>query len=155
MVPEAVTGDDIPDGGGHEELDAAATDALQSLLDGLGDIALSGAPEDEEAQPKLADETSGGTFDTETIPLFDEEALDQLRSAIGDEVYLQMLKLVPGESTRLLSDIQWALGAGDLSTARRYAHDLMGMAGNYAARKKSAGLERAIEETQRWLEKSA
>ncbi len=82
-----------------------------------------------------------------------------------------MLKLVPGESDRLLSEIQWALGKGDLSTARQYAHSLKGMAGNYAAtriaaaahafeiealtldaaRKKTSGLERVIEETQQWL----
>ena len=200
VVPEAVTVDDIPDGsgpdgggpdgggpdgggpdgggpdgGGHEELNAAATHALRSLLDGLGDIALSGAPEDEGAQPGLEAETSGGTFDTETVPLFDEEALDQLRGAMGHEVFHQMLKLVPGESVRLLSDIQWAMGKGDLSTARQYAHSLRGMAGNYAAtriaavarefdfetqtldaaKEKTTALEQAIEETRQWIEESA
>ncbi len=159
----------------HEELDATATDALQSLLGGLGDIAPSGAPEDGEAQPKLADETSGGAFDTETVPLFDEEALDPLRGAMGGEVFHQMLKLVPGESARLLSDIQWVLGKGDLTTARQYAHSLEGMAGNYAAtriaaaarefdfetqsldaaKEKSAALEQVIEETRQWIEESA
>ncbi len=175
VVPEAVTVDDIPDGGGHEELDAAATEALRSLLDGLGDIALSGAPEDEAAQPNLEAETSDRTFDTETVPLFDEEALDQLRGAMGGEVFHQMLKLVPGESARLLSDIQWALGKGDLPTARQYAHSLRGMAGNYAAtriaavagefdfetqtldaaKEKTTALEQAIEETRHWIEESA
>ena len=77
----------MSDGGGHEELDAAATDALQSLLDSLGEITPSGVPGDEEAQPKLADETSGGAFDTETVPLFDEEALDPLRGAMGAKFF--------------------------------------------------------------------
>ncbi len=175
VVPEAVTVDDIPDGGGHEELDAAATDALQSLLDDLGDITPPGAPEDEEAQPSEDAESVCHEGDAETVPLFDEEALDQLRGAIGDEVFHQMLKLVPGESERLLSDIQRALGEGDLATARQYAHSLKGMASNYAAtriaavarefefeaqtldaaREKTASVERAIEETQQWLDKSA
>lgn len=86
-----------------------------------------------------------------------------------------MLKLVPGESARLLSDIQWALGKGDLSTARQYAHSLRGMAGNYAAtriaavagefdfetqtldaaKEKTTALEQAIEETRHWIEESA
>ena len=86
-----------------------------------------------------------------------------------------MLKLVPGESARLLSDIQWALGTGDLSTARQYAHSLKGMAGNYAAariaaaarefdletqtldaaKEKTAALEQAIDETRQWIEQSA
>ncbi len=94
VVPEAVdTVDGIPDGGGHEELDATATGILRSLLDGLGDITPSGAPEDEEAQLELEDGTSGGTFDTEAVPLYDEKALDQLRDAIGDEVFHQMLQM--------------------------------------------------------------
>ncbi len=86
-----------------------------------------------------------------------------------------MLKLVPGESERLLSDIQRALGRGDLATARQHAHSLKGMASNYAATRiatvarelefeaqtldaaweKTASVERAIEETQQWLDKSA
>lgn len=95
VVPEAVdTVDGILDDGGHEELDAAATGTLRSLLDGLGDITPSGVPEDEEAQLELEGETSGGTFDTEAVPLYDEKALDRQRDAIGDEVYHQMLQLV-------------------------------------------------------------
>ena len=86
-----------------------------------------------------------------------------------------MLKLVPGESARLLSDIQWALGKGDLTTARQYAHSLKGMAGNYAAtriaavarefdfetqsldaaKEKTAALEQVIVETRQWIEESA
>ncbi len=52
VVPEAVaTADDGHAGGDHEELDTAATDALQSVLGELGEITPSGAPGDEEAQP--------------------------------------------------------------------------------------------------------
>ncbi len=176
VVPEARdTVDDNPDRGGHEELDAAATEVGQALLGASEQMMPCGAPEVEEARPELEDENLGNTFDAEAVPLFDEEVLDQLRGAIGYEVFQRMLILVPGESERLLSDIQWALGKGDLTTARQYAHSLKGMAGNYAAtriatvarefeieaqtldaaREKTAGLERAIEETQQWLEKFA
>ncbi len=167
--------DIVPDGGGNEEPDHAAADALQSLLDDLGDMAPSTAPTDTPTPASPEDEASDNTHDAEAVPLFDEEALDQLRSSIGEEVFQKILDLVPGESARLLSDIQWALGKGDLSTARQYVHSLKGMAGNYAAtriaavarefeceaqtldaaRKKSASLERVIEETQQWLEDSA
>jgi len=108
----------------------------------------------------------------EIVPLFDAEAQEQLRGAIGEEAFEKMLSLVPGESAKLLNDIQRALSADDLPTARRCAHTLMGMASNCAAtriaaiageleievrtldmaREKSAKLEQAIEETQRWLD---
>lgn len=71
-----------------------------------------------------------------------------------------------------LRKIHYAIGSGDLSAARRYAHTLMGMAGNCAAmriavlareleteartleaaREKTARLERAIEDTRQWLD---
>ena len=54
------------------------------------------------------------------------EAVDQLLGAIGDEIFQKALGLLPGESERLLADIQWALRKGDLSTARQHAHSLKG-----------------------------
>ena len=176
LVPEAVDiTDDTLDDGGHEELDEAANDALESLLGELGEIVPSEPLEDTDVQQSADAEAARHEGAAETTPLFDEEALDQLRGAIGDDVFHQMLKLVPGESARLLSDIQWALGKGDLSTAQQHAHSLRGMASNYAAariaalareiqdetptleaaRDKIRNLERAIEETQEWVENCA
>ncbi|MHA1599739.1 MAG: ATP-binding protein, partial [Alphaproteobacteria bacterium] len=147
-----------PDSGANEEPDQAATDALRSLLEDLEDIAPS------EAVPNA--------HDAEGLPVFDAAALDQLRCSLGEQAFQTMLGRVSGESEKLLHDIQRALGAGDLSTARHDAHTLMGMAGNCAAmriaavarefeaeprtleaaREKTARLARVIEETQQWLD---
>ncbi len=108
------------------------------------------------------------------IPLFDEEALGRLREALGQDDLGQMLQAVPGESERLLNAIQNALTAGDLEAARRFAHSLKGMAGNFAASRieavarmievktnsigtaeaETANLERAIRQTEIWLAKA-
>ena len=163
----------VPKTGGPSmaEMAADAEAALREIKDNYEAVVQA----DEEARPEVADESSGGSFDTESVPLFDEEALDQLRGAIGCEVFHQVLKLVPGESERLLNDIQWALGKGDLSTTQQYAHSLKGMAGNYAvtriaavarefdfetqtpdaAKEKTAALKRAIDEPRQWIEESA
>ena len=145
---------------GNEEPNPAAADALQSLMEDLEDMAPSGV---QSGTPKQA--PAGA------VPLFDAEALDQLRSTIGAEAFQRLLNLVPKDSAKLLNYIQRAISAGDLPAARRYAHSLQGMAGNFAAtriaavarelevevqtldaaRETSAHLERAIEETQQWI----
>ncbi len=123
----------------------------------------------------IVDGAPGEPSRSEAVPLFDAEALDELRDAMGEEACGKMLGMVPVESEKLLNDIQRALGAGDLSIARRHAHTLKGMASNCAAmriaaiarelevevltldvaREKSARLEQAIEETQQWLDCAA
>jgi CheY-like chemotaxis protein/HPt (histidine-containing phosphotransfer) domain-containing protein len=175
VVPEDPPVDDLPVGGGPEEFETATSDAQQSLPDELGDIAPAEALRDEEAKPSADAGPASHEGAAETVPLIDEEALAQLRVAMGDGFFQKMLNLVPGETEKLLGDIQWALCKGDLATARRHAHSLKGVASNCAAtriaalahqfqddmptleeaRDKIPNLERAIEETQQWLDKSA
>jgi len=111
----------------------------------------------------------------DVTPLFNEEKLDALREVIGEEKCQALLDALSCESSKLLRKIQDALAAGDLDTARKSAHCLKGMAGNFGATRVSAialqietevakiedaeqeseSLELAIEQTRRWIAKSA
>jgi CheY-like chemotaxis protein/HPt (histidine-containing phosphotransfer) domain-containing protein len=157
--------DATPGGEGHAEPDPAADDALQSLLEDLENRTPSGCSND--LTPESAELAK-------IVPLFDTEAQDQLRVAMGAEAFGKMLGTVTGESEKLLHDIQRALGVNDLPAARRSAHTLMGMASNCAATRiaavarelevevqtlaaaheKTVTLKLAIEETRQWLERS-
>ncbi len=66
-------------------------------------------------------------------PLFDDESLAVLRDALGDDTLQENLNDVVAESGRLLAQLQEYLVAGDLKSARRIAHNIRGMAGNFAA----------------------
>ena len=114
----------------------------------------------EEAQP------------ADPVPLFDEAVLGRLRGTLGSERVRERLRAVGSESERLLGDIQDALGRGDLEAAQGLARELQGKASDLAASRiaviarriegeirtiEAAGreatrLERAIEQTQAWVE---
>lgn len=66
-------------------------------------------------------------------PVFDLVRLASLREAVGDESLQSMMSCVPDEATALLKQIQDALAANDLETARQAAHTLKGMASNLGA----------------------
>ena len=107
-------------------------------------------------------------------PVFDEGKLGALRDAIGEGKLQELLADLSSESNKLLSEIQDALAAGDLETARKAAHGLKGMAGNFCATRVAAiakeietqvptleaaargatNLKLAIEQTQYWIEQA-
>lgn len=108
-------------------------------------------------------------------PLFDEGKLSTLREAIGEEKCQALLAGLSSESNKLLREIQDALVAGDLDTARKAAHGLKSMVGSFGAtrvaaisdeietkaatiedaKRETTILKLAIEQTQQWIEKSA
>ena len=95
-----------------------------------------------------------------------------MRAAVGEEKLQGYLAELSSDSNKLLREIQNALAAGDLDTARKAAHGLRGMAGNFCATRVAAiakeieteaptleaaasevmNLKLAIEQTQQWLE---
>ena len=130
----------------------------------------------ETAAPLAEDHTEASDDHTADVtPLFDKGRLNALRDAIGEEKLQTFLADLSSESNKLLRNIQDALAAGELETARKAAHDLKGMAGNFcatrvaaiakeieteaptieAAERESDNLKLAIEQTRQWLEKSA
>ena len=108
------------------------------------------------------------------VDLFDEARLGELRSAIGEETLQEFLGGLLGNSGKLLKSMQSALAEGDLDAARKVAHELKGMAGNFcasrvaaiaeeieteaptieAAEREAKYLKLAIEQTQQWLEQT-
>jgi signal transduction histidine kinase/CheY-like chemotaxis protein/HPt (histidine-containing phosphotransfer) domain-containing protein len=67
------------------------------------------------------------------IPLFDEAKLRELRKAFGETDFLVALGCIPDEGAKCLNQIKAAIGTGDLDAARKAAHSLKGMAGNFGA----------------------
>ena len=78
------------------------------------------------------------------IALFDIAKLAQLRKSFGDEDLRVALSCIPGEGAKCLNQMKAAVSAGDLDAARRAAHSLKGMAGNFGATRLAA-ISRRIE----------
>ena len=130
----------------------------------------------EAVTPLAEDRTEADINDIANVtPLFDEGGLGALRGAIGEAKLRAFLADLTDESNKLLREIQNALVGGDLDTARKAAHGLKDMAGNFcatrvaaiakeietaaptieAAERETENLKLAIEQTQQWLETSA
>jgi CheY-like chemotaxis protein/HPt (histidine-containing phosphotransfer) domain-containing protein len=78
------------------------------------------------------------------IPLFDEAKLAELRKTFGETDFLVALGCIPDEGAKCLNQIKAAISAGDLDAARKAAHSLKGMAGNFGATR-LATISRRIE----------
>ena len=78
------------------------------------------------------------------VPLFDEAKLAELRQAFGDTDFLVALGCIPDEGAKCLNQIKVAISTGDLDAARKAAHSLKGMAGNFGAIRLAA-ISRRIE----------
>jgi HPt (histidine-containing phosphotransfer) domain-containing protein len=78
------------------------------------------------------------------IPLFDTAKLAQLRESFGEEDLRVALSCIPDEGAKCLNQIKAAISAGDLDAARKAAHSLKGMAGNFGA-VRLASISRRIE----------
>jgi TMAO reductase system sensor TorS len=77
-------------------------------------------------------------------PLFDTTRLAELRESFGENDFRNALACIPGESEKCLDEIKAAIDARDLNAARRAAHSLKGMAGNFGAAR-LASISRRIE----------
>jgi signal transduction histidine kinase/CheY-like chemotaxis protein/HPt (histidine-containing phosphotransfer) domain-containing protein len=78
------------------------------------------------------------------IPLFDDAKLAELRKTFGETDFLVALGCIPDEGAKCLNQIKAAIGVGDLDAARKAAHSLKGMAGNFGATRLAA-ISRRIE----------
>jgi histidine phosphotransfer protein HptB len=78
------------------------------------------------------------------IALFDTAKLAELRESFGKEDLRVALSCIPDEGAKCLNEMKAAIGAGDLDAARRAAHSLKGMAGNFGATRLAA-ISRRIE----------
>ena len=78
------------------------------------------------------------------IALFDTAKLSELRKSFGEDDFRVALACIPDEGARCLNQIKAAIGAGDLDAARKAAHSLKGMAGNFGATRLAA-ISRRIE----------
>jgi CheY-like chemotaxis protein/HPt (histidine-containing phosphotransfer) domain-containing protein len=146
---------------------ATETTDVNSMEDTYREAAMSDS-DDGYGETIVADEDT-------TVPLFDQEARDELVGTIGEEAFRSLLAIVPEEADRYLQDIEEAFRAGDLALARKAAHSLKGMASSCtairiasAAREIERGVDAnalatetvyslaaAIEETKDWLRQSA
>ncbi len=108
------------------------------------------------------------------MPIFDEGKLQRMREALGEDSLSELLSDVPGETARLLQDLQGALAKGDFDAAQDHAHTIKGLASNFAAVRiallakdvedevKETGsytghlgeLENAIDEARDWLDQT-
>jgi HPt (histidine-containing phosphotransfer) domain-containing protein len=77
-------------------------------------------------------------------PLFDTTRLAELRESFGENDFRNALACIPGEGAKCLDEIKAAVAARDLNAARRAAHSLKGMAGNFGAARLAA-ISRGIE----------
>ena len=109
--------------------------------------------------------------DAKIVPIFDEERLAELRASLPIESLANMLAQIPGEGVKSINQIKQAISSGDLEAARRAAHALAGVAGNFAAVKlensareiesearseneiesRVPGLENALRQTEEYL----
>ena len=80
----------------------------------------------------------------ETEPLFENEQLDLLRAALGEDDLSAMLLQLPQAARHSFNAIQAALDAGDLDEARKAAHVLKGFSGSLGAARLSS-VAREIE----------
>jgi HPt (histidine-containing phosphotransfer) domain-containing protein len=80
----------------------------------------------------------------ETEPLFDNDQLELLRVALGEEDLAAMLRQLPQAVADSFRSIQVALDAGNLDEARRAAHVLKGFSGSLGAAR-LASVARGIE----------
>lgn len=85
------------------------------------------------------------------LPAMDQRKLVELRSVVGDEELRLMLDLLPAEGRRAMETIETARVAGDMDRARRAAHSLKGLAGNFGAQRIEA-VARDIENGTNALE---
>jgi signal transduction histidine kinase/CheY-like chemotaxis protein/HPt (histidine-containing phosphotransfer) domain-containing protein len=99
---------------------------------------------DESSARDVKTERPRGTTKAPLIPLFDEAKLAELRSTFGETDFLVALGCIPDEGAKCLNQIKAAIGAGDLDAARKAAHNLKGMAGNFGATRLAA-ISRRIE----------
>ncbi len=81
------------------------------------------------------------------LPAMDQGKLIELRSIVGDDELRAMLDLLPVEGRRAIEAIEAARVAGDMDRARRAAHGLKGLAGNFGAQR--------IEAVARYIEHGA
>jgi signal transduction histidine kinase/CheY-like chemotaxis protein/HPt (histidine-containing phosphotransfer) domain-containing protein len=97
-----------------------------------------------------SEEPAGGEAKTEghaaspVVPLFDTTKLAQLRESFGEQDFRIALSCIPDEGAKCLNQIKAAISAGDLDAARKAAHSLKGMAGNFGA-VRLASISRRIE----------
>ncbi len=163
-----------PLGGRAKLRNAAAIDALEPEAEDMRESEPFGGDPGSAAQQSSGDAASNCATERKTVPLFDRDALAQLRDKVGEDSLRALLGEIPEESGRLLKSIQEALSTGDLADARRSAHSLGGMAGNYGATRIAAAareieiearsravaperlacLAQAIEQTEAWILKS-
>jgi signal transduction histidine kinase/DNA-binding response OmpR family regulator/HPt (histidine-containing phosphotransfer) domain-containing protein len=85
-----------------------------------------------------------GHVSSPTIALFDPAKLVELRENFGEADFRVALSCIPDEGAKCLNLMKAAIGAGDLDAARRAAHSLKGMAGNFGATRLAA-ISRRIE----------
>jgi HPt (histidine-containing phosphotransfer) domain-containing protein len=80
----------------------------------------------------------------ETEPLFENEQLDLLRAALGEEDLSAMLLQLPQAAMDSFKAIQAGVDAGNLEEARKAAHVLKGFSGSLGAARLAA-VARQIE----------
>jgi len=85
-----------------------------------------------------------GHVSSPTVALFDPAKLVELRENFGEADFRVALSCIPDEGAKCLNLMKAAIGAGDLDAARRAAHSLKGMAGNFGATRLAA-ISRRIE----------
>ena len=102
------------------------------------------APQDEPDARDVKAAQQRGTTRAAIIPLFDKAKLAELRKTFGETDFLVALGCIPDEGAKCLNQIKAAIGAGDLDAARKAAHSLKGMAGNFGATR-LATVSRRIE----------
>jgi HPt (histidine-containing phosphotransfer) domain-containing protein len=78
------------------------------------------------------------------VPLFDVDKLAELRESFGEEDFRIALSCMPDEGAKCLNLIKAAIATGDLDAARKAAHSLKGMAGNFGATRLAA-ISRRLE----------
>lgn len=82
--------------------------------------------------------------DCANLAVLDTEAVRALCEDLDQETWRSVLAKVPEEGGEYINAIKTAIGAGDLTAARRAAHKLKGMAGTLGARRLAA-LARRVE----------
>jgi TMAO reductase system sensor TorS len=111
----------------------------KKLLAALRTVAEDNPPKGEEYPTAAAEDTTTENLpEAEIVPIFDEERLAELRAAIPLDQLGEMLAQIPGVGEKSIEEIKQAVARGDCDAARRAAHTLAGVAGNFAAAKLEA-----------------
>ncbi len=84
------------------------------------------------------DETGDPVGEALATPLLDHALLATLQQTIGANTLKDILAGLPDEGARCLAAVKAAISRGDLDAARRAAHSLKGMAGNFGATRLAA-----------------